>query len=190
MFVLDANNIWVEPCHLMVALVVVIVWCSQIDACRHDGHGFDPIGALEICWWPWWSLVWLMSWWWSLDALVDGDDGDGASCWWCSPWRWWSHVGDALLIPYVFMSSLMHVVGSHAIWCLGAMSFAHNGDTVMVALWWPWSHDCYNMIHWCDALMSFTWALMTWYIDDDMIHSCDALLVDEDPLPLPYLLLR
>ena len=150
-----------DPCR-------VTVWCSRIDACRHDGHGFDPIGALEICWWPWWSLVWLMSWWWSLedpDGLVDDDGGDGASCWWCSPWRWGSHVGDALLIPYVFMSSLMHVVGSHAIWCLGAMSFAHDGDTVMVAWWWPWGHDGYD------------------------IHdvTCDALLVDEDPLPLPTL---
>ena len=71
MFVLDANNRWVEPCHLMVTLAVVTVRCSQIDACRHDGHGFDPIGALEICWWPWWSLVWLMSWWWSHEVPDD-----------------------------------------------------------------------------------------------------------------------
>ena len=161
MFVLDANNRWVEPCHLIVTLVVVTVRCNQIDACRYYGRGFDPIGALEICWWPWCSLVWLMRWWWSLDGLVDGDDGDGASCWWCSPWRWWSHVGDALMMPYVFMSSLMHVVGSHAIWCLGAMSLAHDGDTVKVAWWWVFSHD------------------------GDDIHdvTCDTLLVDEDPLP-------
>ena len=49
MIVLDDNNSYVEPTHLMVTLAVVTVRCSQIDACRHDGHGFDPIGALEIC---------------------------------------------------------------------------------------------------------------------------------------------
>ena len=145
MIVLDANNRWVEPCHLMVTLAVVTVRCNLVDACRHDGHGFDPIGALEICLWPWWSLVWLMSWWWSLDGLVDGDDGDGASCWWCSlEMPCWCLMSS--------QSSLMHVVGSNAIWCLGAMSLAHDGG--VMAAWWV------------SAML-----MMTWYI-----HVIDVML--------------
>ena len=49
MIILDDNNSYVEPTHLMVTLAVVTVRCSLIDACRHDGHGFDPIRALEMC---------------------------------------------------------------------------------------------------------------------------------------------
>ena len=63
MFVLDANNSYVEPTHLMVTLAVVTVRCSRIDACRHHGHGFDPIGALEIVDDPDGPMRILMMWW-------------------------------------------------------------------------------------------------------------------------------
>ena len=153
----------------------------QLDRWLDDVHGaleswYCPMRTLMMWWSPWCLLmVWLM-------VMMEMEP----ACWWCSPWRWWSHVGDALM-PYVFMSSLMHVVGSHAIWFLGAMSFTHDGDTVMVAWWWPWGHDGDDMIHWCYALMSFTWALMTWYIDGDDIH--DVLLMEMTYM-MPWLLMR
>ena len=65
--------------------------------------------------------------------------------WWCSlEMPWWCLMSS--------QSSLMHVVGSHAIWCLGAMGLAHDGG-VMVA-WWV------------SAML-----MMTWYI-----HVIDVML--------------
>ena len=88
---------------------------SQYDAARSmlvdDVHGaLEMLMTLMVPWWYGW-------WWWEMVEL-----------WWCS-----------LEMPcWCLMSSqysLMHVVGSHAIWCLGAMGLAHDGG-VMIAWWW------------------------------------------------------
>ena len=108
---------------------------SQYDAARSmlvdDVHGaLEMLMTLMVPWWYGW-------WWWEMVEL-----------WWCN-----------LEMPcWCLMSSqysLMHVVGSHAIWCLGAMGLAHDGG-VMIAWWWV------------STMMEMT------YIDDAMIHSHDG----------------
>ena len=156
MFVLDDNNNYVEPTHMMVTLAVVTVWCSQIDACRWCSWSLGdmlmtlmvPCMVDELIMIPWWFDWW---WWWRWSF-----------CWWCN-----------LEMPCWFLmssqSSLMHVVGSHAIWFLGAMGLTHDGG-VMVA-WWV------------SAML-----MMTWYIDGDDIPFLDDMM--EMTYMMPWLLMR
>ena len=169
MMVLDDNNSYVEPTHLMVTLVVVTTWCSQIDACR----------------WCSWSLGdMLMSWWWSFDGLIDGDDGDGASV----DDATWRCPIDALCLHSLY-------------WCMQLDPMPYDTLEPWVSLmmdlvaWWvstmlrmTWFVDGDDMMMSClDSLMEMTWwciamidMLMTYLVGgDDVIHSCVWWDVDE-----------
>ena len=151
----------------------LLTWWWPLQWSQHDAARSmlvdDVHGALE-------------SWWWSLDGLIDCDDGDGACLMWWSPddgdgaCLMMMQLGDALMMPYVFTVFIdacgwipCHMMpwshGSRSWWrCDGClMSFGHVDDDMI--------HSC----DWCDALMSL-WALMSFG---------HALVVDEDPLPLP-----
>ena len=92
-------------------------------------------------------------------------------CWWCSPWRWWSHVGDALMMPYVFTS--LH-------WCMWLDPMLYDALEPWVSLmmetqWWLLDDGLGAMMvmTWYIGVMPW-WALlepwwhdtlmMTWYI--------------------------
>ena len=81
-------------------------------------------------------------------------------CWWCSPWRWWSHVGDALL-----MSSCLH-------WCMWL-------DPMLYDALEPWVSAMMEMT-WYIGVMCLSWALMTWYID---VMSCLLMRIPLPTLP-------
>ena len=109
----------------------------------------------------WWPLQWsqydaarfmLMSWWWSHEDLDDVVEPMMLAqwwlmvivemeplCWWCSPWRWWSHVG-------------CHDDAWSAWWWSSCIWWPW--------WWWPWGHDGDDMM----MMICFAWALMTWYI--------------------------
>ena len=83
-----------------------------------------------------------MSWWWEMVEL-----------WWCSlEMPCWCLMSS--------QSSLMHVVGSHAIWCLGAMGCAHDGDDLALITWWIW-HALMEMVAWW-------WVRLWWRWHDDV----------------------
>ena len=123
MIVLDDNNSYVKPTHLMVTLAVVTVWCSQIDDRRWCSWSLgDMLMTLMVPWWyGWW-------WWWIVEPLY----------WWWSPWRWWSLVGDA------FMMEVWRV----AWWVSAMMEMTYIDDDMIhsceemtyidVMLWWAY----------------------------------------------------
>ena len=159
--------------YLMTTIVVwsLLTWWWPLQWSQHDAARSmlvdDVHGALE-------------SWWWSLDGLIDCDDGDGACLMWWSPddgdgaCLMMMQLGEALMLPYVFIV-FIDVCG----WIpCHMMPWSHGSHS-----WWRWLLDefwpCWG---WHDSLMEMPWWCLAMIVDADDISCLDMLmyLVDED----------
>ena len=163
MIVLNDNNSYVEPTHLMVTLAVVTTWYSQIDACRWCRGAqmmeMEPVWCGGAQMWRW--------------SLFDDDAAyrclDDALCLhslhWCmwldpmpydtlEPWvslmmemvAWW--VSDMLMMTWF--------VDGDDIPCLDVMMTCTLMEMTYLALicWWRW-HTLMTWWH--------TWCLGCWW---------------------------
>ena len=139
----------------------LLTWWWPLQWSQHDtARSMLVDDVVEPRWWRW-SLFDVVEprWWrWSLF------DDDAA----------WRCFDDALCLHSLH-------------WCMWLDPMPYDAlepwVSLMMEVWWL-LEELRPCCWWHDTWMEMTYfALMTWYIDGDDIH--DALVVDEDPLPLP-----
>lgn len=156
MIVLDDNNSYVEPTHLMMTLAVVTTWCSQMDALMMiDDDGFEPLHFMVE---PMVQLMHLMIAW-----SFDGGDGGALLIWWspCTWWWPWGHV-EVDMFCLVTWCTLMEMtcIDVMVAWWVSAMlrmTWFIDGDGIpclddMIEMtylalmcWWRW----HTLMTWC-----------------------------------------